>query len=345
MQLLNEGSRLRIYHLSSAGVRIRHGCSELQLSASRSTRYEALRSDRDVLRDIYLPRQTCSFHDLRHRGLSLQYSEVDIVGLVVFCSPPLSSFSSSSSSLQTVYLSDEENNLVAVKFWGGLKVFAVDDLIKPRCFICCSNLTVLPEDHLSQCPSLTFSELSSLTQKPREIHLRNALQNLQKNIPNLDEFMTGIQETLASVLRPHRPSQHADVQVNTVRMYGKSKYMAPNCSVHKCTSSNSLTVQLEYANKENYSTCDDTKANLTEDTVCNNKQGQTQRPLASNCESQSALTMPGSYSNRQAKHKLLDHIADPPPLAPLPSPIPASVRREFQRPKRVGSSVKLPLEQ
>lgn len=61
--------------------------------------------------------------------------------------------------------------------------------------------------------------------------------------------MTGIQETLASVLRPHRSSQHADVQVNTVRMYGKSKYMAPTCCVHKCTSSNSLTVQLEYANK------------------------------------------------------------------------------------------------
>ena len=28
-----------------------------------------------------------------------------------------------SSSVQTVYLADEEANLVAVKFWGGLKVF------------------------------------------------------------------------------------------------------------------------------------------------------------------------------------------------------------------------------
>ena len=34
-----------------------------------------------------------------------------------------------SSSIQTVYLSDEEFNLVAIKFWGGLKVFSVLFLI------------------------------------------------------------------------------------------------------------------------------------------------------------------------------------------------------------------------
>lgn len=61
--------------------------------------------------------------------------------------------------------------------------------------------------------------------------------------------MTGIQETLASVLRPHRSSPQADVQVNTVRMYEKFKYSAPTCSVQNYTSSNSLTTQLEYANK------------------------------------------------------------------------------------------------
>lgn len=58
----------------------------------------------------------------------------------------------------------------------------MEDLVEPRSFICCSNLSVRPDDRL-QCPSLTFSELSSLTLKPRELHLRTALDKLQQNIP------------------------------------------------------------------------------------------------------------------------------------------------------------------
>ena len=59
---------------------------------------------------------------------------------------------------------------------------AVDDLVKPRNFICFSNLTVRSDDRL-QCPSLSFGELSCLTFKPREPHLRTALDNLQHKIP------------------------------------------------------------------------------------------------------------------------------------------------------------------
>ena len=50
---------------------------------------------------------------------------------------------------------------------------AVDDLVKPRKFICFNNLTVRSDDRL-QCPSLLFGELSCLTFKPRELHLRAA---------------------------------------------------------------------------------------------------------------------------------------------------------------------------
>ena len=49
--------------------------------------------------------------------------------------------------------------------------------------------------------------------------------------------------------------------------------------------------------------------------------------------------------SRQAKRKLLDSMAEPPPLSPLPSSIPASVRREFKRPRQVGSPGNVRLEQ
>lgn len=63
-----------------------------------------------------------------------------------------------------------------------IQAVAVEDLVKPRSFICCSNLTVRPDDRL-QCPSLVFSDLSSLTLKPRELHLRTALNKLHQSIP------------------------------------------------------------------------------------------------------------------------------------------------------------------
>ena len=66
---------------------------------------------------------------------------------------------------------------------------AVEDLVKPRKFICFSNLTIRSDDRL-QCPSLSFGELSCLTFKPREPHLRAALDNLQIPVRTLFLFST-----------------------------------------------------------------------------------------------------------------------------------------------------------
>lgn len=49
-------------------------------------------------------------------------------------------------------------------------------------------------------------------------------------------------------------------------------------------------------------------------------------------------------TSRQSKRKLLDSIAEPPPLSPLPSSIPASVRKEFKRPRQVGTPGNVRLE-
>ncbi|KAJ7376332.1 Breast cancer 2, early onset [Desmophyllum pertusum] len=342
MHLLSEGSRLRIYHLTAAGVRFRQGASELQLSATRTTRYEELPSDPDVKRMVYVPRQPCCFDDLRCVS-SQPCSEVDLVGLVVFCSP-LSSFSSSSSSVHTVYLSDQERNLVAVKFWGGLKAVAVEDLVKRRSFISCSNLIVRPDDRL-QCPSLTFTELSTLTLKPREPHLRTALHSLQQSIPDLNVFMCHIQQTLNDILRPNRasPDPSVDVKVNTVRIYGRSSDTAPGWEQNYDSTLGKqpwdVTNTLDSTGKENCSSFSDQEYRV-QSASCNDHV-VSNKSRVSSFEESADLATPSVSTRTTSKRKLLDSFAEPPPLSPLPSSIPASVRREFKRPRQVGSPAHL----
>ena len=50
---------------------------------------------------------------------------------------------------------------------------------------------------------------------------------------DLDLFMANVQGTLTTILRPQRMSSSEDVQVTTVRMYGKATNMHANHSTRK----------------------------------------------------------------------------------------------------------------
>ena len=57
----------------------------------------------------------------------------------------------------------------------------MEELVKPGCLIAASNLFVRRDERINW-PSVSFSELSTITCKPRATHLRNALEKLQKSI-------------------------------------------------------------------------------------------------------------------------------------------------------------------
>ena len=81
-------------------------------------------------------------------------------------------------------------------------------------------------------------------------------------------------------------------------------------------------------------------ANAEESSLANFGQPSFTEPL-----SLSVTNTTSSTKSRQAKRKLLDSIPEPPSLSPLPSSIPASVRREFKRPGQFGKRGTLWLEQ
>ena len=86
--------------------------NEIQLSSTRSTRYQPLKLSKQHL---VSPRQALSFRNLYESDYKPYYGELDVVGLVVHLEEGPGSF-------ETVYLSNEESIIIGICFWGGLKV-------------------------------------------------------------------------------------------------------------------------------------------------------------------------------------------------------------------------------
>ena len=87
-------------------------------------------------------------------------------------------------------------------------------------------------------------------------------------------------------------------------------------------------------------------AGLSQSTSCD-EHTLSHKLNASSVEEPANLVTPSVSAHtksKQSKRKLLDSIAEPPPLSPLPSSIPASVRREFKRPRQVGTPGNVRLE-
>lgn len=195
---------------------------------------------------------------------------------------------------------------MAIKFWGGLKAVAVEDVVKAGNFICCSNLTVRQDDRL-QCPFFTFWELSNVSLKPREPHLRNALKTLQQSIQDLRLFMSQIQEKLDIILYPNRASLPENLKVDAEALHSTGKEIGPSLLSRP-------------------SSCIDVKVSHQSDDP------------SLEIPNQAAHEVNPGEKLRHSKRKLLESIPEPPPLSPLPNLIPASVRREFKKPRRAESS-------
>ncbi|XP_070553745.1 breast cancer type 2 susceptibility protein-like [Ptychodera flava] len=193
MNLLCEGARLRIYNLSTSASRSRHGGSEVQLSSMRTTRYKQLAVTTELMDYVYQPRVVTDFSEMSSHYFEPVYNEVDVVGLVVFVS------GLSGSGLQSVYIADANQNIIAIKFWGGVQNYHVEEMLKVRNFIAAANLQWRADDR-SRLPCVFTGDLSAFTQKPRESHLKAALAEIQNKIKDPKSFIEDMQDVMDSTI-------------------------------------------------------------------------------------------------------------------------------------------------
>lgn len=100
----------------------------IQMAASKYTRFELVAMDSVAMETAlmgYCPRECVTIRRLV-RGEGVWFGEVDTVGIVVCVTTehvePSINQTRSKCMIDTVYVADEEQNLMAIRLWDGLEV-------------------------------------------------------------------------------------------------------------------------------------------------------------------------------------------------------------------------------
>ncbi|GLG98706.1 uncharacterized protein GBIM_05307, partial [Gryllus bimaculatus] len=187
VNLLKEGCMVKLFSVTAHGNRM----GSLQLSTGRQTRYCPVPLPRLV---PYFQRRVSSFDEILSPNFQPPFNEMDTVGLIVHVgSGP------QSSHFETMYLADADMRIIGVSFWGGMKEFGWEDLLRPNSFVAASNLQ-WRQNSITQRVICTYaSEFSTFTKSPKQILLKEALDDLKYNIQmDLKQFSSACKELIFS---------------------------------------------------------------------------------------------------------------------------------------------------
>ena len=171
-QELSEGMAFNLQYVMATGYK--RGC--LQMTASRHTLWERVADRRsETFPDV--SRHVTSLFSTMSNKLSPTWNEIDVVGVVF-------RIEEMSSGFQLVHIVDHHINLLTVKFWGGLKEFGVEEMIRREAMICISNGSWRGYNG-GRCGCIHVTELTSVTSSPRSGHLVEAFTTLKDSIEDM----------------------------------------------------------------------------------------------------------------------------------------------------------------
>ncbi|NXE08236.1 BRCA2 protein, partial [Lophotis ruficrista] len=307
--LLKEGSRYRIYQLSTSQSKARSDSTNVQLTATKKTQYLQLPASQEVLVQIFFPRKAVKFSSLSDPSFQPPCAEVDLVGVVV---------SVSRTGFTTmVYLSDESYNLVAVKIWTDLRHFAIEDIVVRCSFISASNLQWHSEFR-SEIPVLLAGDLSVFSASPKENYLQNKVNELRRTIENVASFCSDAESKLMNLLHrnlslPPSLSKRCGVEC-----------LSPPCNSGLYAEDKSLiSSKIEIKHPSPLSTSTPNTKLVA--------QGSSKTPLSA--------TNNEDHPKNSKKRKAMDFLScipAPPPLTPICSIISPSLKKAFQPPRSLG---------
>ncbi|XP_054276692.1 breast cancer type 2 susceptibility protein homolog [Macrosteles quadrilineatus] len=278
---LTEGNLLTFYNVAASGTS-RFG--DLQLTAGKQTKY-------NVERRSCCLRKVTPLLELQQPELKPQFSEVDVVGLVVQIDA-----TSPDTTSSIVYVVDADDNFLGISFWTDLKTTGYINTLSHGCVVAASNLHWRRHLVSWQLPSAYATEMSTFSQHPRQPHLVEAITHLRSRIQSLDlkSYIKSCQERIESLIARRNSG-------------GAQKESVPSeaSSVLQASSCGALT-------------------------------GSTNQKRAVNILNSSDSEMLDTPTNRRLG--ILERYGEPPPISPLSTSTPTTVKRSFRPPLRKSTN-------
>ncbi|XP_064609538.1 uncharacterized protein LOC135473609 [Liolophura sinensis] len=282
--LLMEGKRLRIYNLTVGAARSRLRSSTVQLTGTRSTRYQEMTVEENFLDQVYEPREVQLVQDLLSQTPA--YGELDFVGVVLKIETsdlPSDRY----IGCQNVYVVDPQGGLAVIRVWGGLQSLDLEDvLVSGKCFV--GGNLLYRGKKLKQLVTFDLStEITFFTQSPSNRLFQSRLSLAQTKAKD-EVFIKQARESLDSILGMFQP--------RSTEICNESLTVA-----------SPVTPRTNVMNRTSY--------------------------LSTPQTLESSSTDPRK-SMLQSKSAKLARYGDAPPLSPLNTPIPKTVRKAFHPPRR-----------
>ncbi|KAJ8028814.1 Breast cancer type 2 susceptibility protein [Holothuria leucospilota] len=356
---LIEGKRFQLTNLSASGARFQWNSSCAQLASTRSTRYLERPTQEEILDSIYRHREAVSLQSLASGCHQSMYGEVDVVGLVA-------AVKGGSGGLQKVYLTDEHCHLVEVRFWNGLKLHHIEDIVQPGSFITACNLQIRG----AETSVLHATELSLFSMNPKAKVFQQSLMKLKNQVKDVTAILYLVEESIDQLTnrqKPQRPSVKISNNNNsTISSSGYSSasnsfIASPSGKEHQTREENDLgqgvthywvpyegkvsssldtAASTPHATKQSQFTKRMPQGNDGVSQFCRRNPVTPNQMLIAN---PSEDKVSAKKKDIQRRSSLLARIPSPPPLTPLPDCTTPSLKKEFRTPVRGSTPSSVPV--
>ncbi|KAL0280005.1 UNVERIFIED_CONTAM: hypothetical protein PYX00_001433 [Menopon gallinae] len=180
-RLLSEGKAVSVFNVTPGNYRFH---KPLQLNTTRQTQY------RELSRTVEYPaRKVTRLNELAFDCEPI-FSEVDIVGIVVF----IQESCSGSRTSQTVFLADLDFNFVGIVFWGSCKDYGWENVLTVSSIVACSNLQYVRKRN--SIPVVYVNDSSVFTENPKLSYLKDEIKALKSSLTDDKVFISKCEEEI-----------------------------------------------------------------------------------------------------------------------------------------------------